>query len=208
MTALPAEAEQIIRECGELALAVAQVGASLRDVSLEEWRDTLRALEDADIGGIEDRLSSGQKSFFKSLAVSVEALPAQMQERYLKLAVLLEDVPAPLVVLKTLWKVNEAEGRRTARYFVDRSLATWEAVAPSRGIKLHDLQLDYVRARFEDQAALELIHGAVRLSAHVIACRPEEFGSQMVGRLLPHQGRDAVADVHQGACGRHHHGLG
>ena len=42
VTALPAEAEQIIRECGELAAAVAQVGASLRDVSLDEWRDTLR----------------------------------------------------------------------------------------------------------------------------------------------------------------------
>src|SRR5262249_37647612 len=67
VAALPTEAEQIIRSCGELALAVAQVGASLRDVSLEEWRDTLRALERADISGIEDRLPSGQKSFFKSL---------------------------------------------------------------------------------------------------------------------------------------------
>ena len=147
MTALPAEAERIIQACGELALAVAQVGASLRDVSREEWGDALRALEEADISGIEERLPNGQRSFFKSLGVSVEALPRQMQERYLKLAVLLEDVPAPLVVLQTLWKVNEAEGRRTARYFVDRSLATWEAEEPARGIKLHDLQLDYLRAR-------------------------------------------------------------
>ena len=40
--ALPPDAEQIIRECGELAAAVAQVGASLRDLSPEEWHDTLR----------------------------------------------------------------------------------------------------------------------------------------------------------------------
>ncbi len=200
---LPAEAAAIIQACGELAAAVAQVGASLRDASRDEWRDTLEALESADISGIEDRLPSGQKSFFKSLAVSVEALPARMQERYLKLAVLLEDVPAPLAVLRTLWKSNEAEGRRTARYFVDRSLAAWEAEDPARGIKLHDLQLDYVRARFEDRTALGLIHGAVRLSAHVIARRPEEFASQMVGRLLSHQASVAIAaflqDVAAGA---------
>ena len=204
VTELPADAEQIIRSCGELGRwrwhRWARVCGMCR---WEEWRDTLRALEVADISGIEDRLPSGQKSFFKSLAVSVEALPPQMQERYLKLAVLLEDVPAPLVVLQTLWKVNEAEVRRTARYFVNRSLATWEAGETARGIKLHDLQLDYVRARVEDQAVLQLIHGAVRLSAHVIARRPQEFGGQMVGRLLPHQGRDAVAafikDLAEGA---------
>jgi WD40 repeat protein len=203
VTALPAEADQIIRACGELAAAVAQVGAGLRDVSLDEWRDTLQALERADISGIEDRLPSGQKSFFKSLAVSVEALPAPMQERYLKLAVLLGDVPAPLVVLQTLWKVNEAEGRRTARYFVDRSLATWETAEPARGIKLHDLQLDYVRARCDDPTALQLILGALRLSAHVVARRPEEFAAQMVGRLLPHQRTGTVAaftrDLAEGA---------
>src|SRR5262249_55969629 len=106
---------------------------------------------------------------------------------------LLEDVPAPLVVLQTLWKVNEPEGRRTARYFVDRSLATCETGEPARGIKLHDLQLDYVRARFDDQAALQLIHGAVRLSAHVIGRRPEEFAGQMVGRLLAHQATGTIA---------------
>ena len=106
--ALPPEAGQIIEQCGDLALAVAQVGASLRDLSLAEWRDTLDALEHADISGIEERLPSGQRSFFKSLAVSVDALPAQMQDRYRKLAVLIEDVSAPLDRLRTLWKVNEA----------------------------------------------------------------------------------------------------
>jgi hypothetical protein len=103
----------------------------------------------------------------------MEALPVQMQKRYLKLAVLLEDVPAPVMVLQTLWNLNEAEGRRTARYFVDRSLAFWEDEAePAHGIRLHDLQLDYVRARFSDPASLQLIHGAVRLSAHVITKDP------------------------------------
>ncbi len=191
---LPAEADQIIKACGELAAAVAQVGASLRDVSRDEWRDTHEALERADISGIEDRLPSGQGGFFKSLAFSMDVLPAKMQERYLKLGVLLEDVPAPLPVLQTLWEANAAEARRTARYFVDRSLATCETGELAQGIKLHDLQLDYVRALFPDRQALDLIHGAVRLSANVIAQRPMEFASQIVGRLLAHEGIKAISD--------------
>ena len=158
---LPPEADAIIHACGKLAIAVAQVGSSLRDLSIAEWRDTLDALERADISAIEDRLPPGQRSFFKSLAVSVDALSPQMRERYQALAVLLEDVPAPLAVLRTLWNVSEPEARRTARHFVDRSLSTWERPAePEAGIRLHDLQLDYVRARFEDPAALRLIHEA------------------------------------------------
>jgi WD40 repeat protein len=199
MDTLPPEADQIIQECGELAAAIAQVGASLRELSPAEWRDTLEALEAADISSIEDRLPLGQQSFFKSLAVSVQSVPEHMQTRYLKLAVLLEDVPAPLVVLKTLWAVNEAEGRRTARYFVDRSLASWEdETDPRSGIRLHDLQLDYLRARFGDAAALQLIHGAVRLSASAIARKPAEYSSQLVGRLLPHRGIKAIAEFVSG----------
>jgi hypothetical protein len=193
--ALPPEADRIIQQCGDLALAVAQVGASLQDLSSAEWRDTLDALERADISAIEDRLPSGQMSFFRSLAVSVDSLPDQMQQRYRKLAVLLEDVPAPIAVLRTLWNVNEPDARRAARHFVDRSLGSWEQPAePARGMRLHDLQLDYVRARYEDQPALGLIHGAMRLAANVIAQRPEEFASQMLGRLLSPEATGAIAE--------------
>jgi WD40 repeat protein len=185
---LPLEADQIIRECGDLAAAISQIGATLSDVSPAEWRDTLQALQHADITAIEDRLPPGQQSFFKSLEVSFKALPEAMQTRYLKLAVLLEDVPAPLAVLQTLWQSREAEARQIARYLVDRSLAFWKDTAdPARGIRLHDLQLDYVRALFKDHDALALIHSALRNSAHVVANYPEEFASQMIGRLLPYK---------------------
>ena len=88
-------------------------------------------------------------------------------------------------------------------YFVDRSLASWETAEPERRIKLHDLQLDYVRACFKDQSALKLIHDAMRLGSNVIAHKPEKFASQLVGRLLPHEGMDAVEeftkDIAEGA---------
>jgi WD40 repeat protein len=193
VTELPAEADPIIAACGGLAAAVSQIGASLRDVSAAEWRDTLAALETVDTGAIEELLPPGQKSFFRSLAVSIQAVPADLQERYLKLAVLLEDAPAPLPILQTLWNVKEAEARRGARYFVERSLGTWEAAEdPSRGIKLHDLQLDYVRACYPHRETLPFIHGAVRLSAHIVQRDPWQFGSQVNGRLLLYRGRPGM----------------
>ena len=179
---LPREADLIIQACDGLAAAVAQIGASLREVSAPEWGDTLAALEKADIGAIEDRLPSGQESFFKSLAVSIQALSPEMQQRYRKLAILLEDVPAPLPVLETIWNANEAEARLSTRYFVERSLATWESAGePSRGIKLHDLQLDYVRALYPHRETLDLIHGSIRLSAHVIQDNPLQFAAAADG---------------------------
>jgi hypothetical protein len=56
---LPPEADQLIRQRGDLAAAVSQVGASLQDLSPDEWRDTLEALERADITGIEEPPSAG-----------------------------------------------------------------------------------------------------------------------------------------------------
>jgi hypothetical protein len=84
-----------------------------------------------------------------------------------------------------LWNVSEEEARRISRNFVDRSLAQSDSATES--IRLHDLQLDYVRARESDKEALDLIHDAMRLSSHVIARDPGQFASQIVGRLLFYQ---------------------
>jgi WD40 repeat protein len=191
---LPREADLIIERCNRLALAVAQIAASLREVPLIEWRDTLTALQHADVRAIEDRLPSGQTSFFKTLAVSFHALETARQQRYQKLAIMLKDVPMPLSALQTLWNVDEGEGRLTAKYFVERSLARWNDDAdPNRGIALHDLQLEYLRALVEDQDALQLIHGALGLSAGILRQNEDQFASQVVGRLIPYQANATIA---------------
>ena len=181
----PAESASIIEACGGLALALAQIGGSLRGLPAYEWRYTVDHLKNADISALQAQLPTGQDSFFKSLAVSLDAIRDEtLRERYRALAVLLEDVPAPLTVLRTLWAASESEARQTARYFVDRSLATWESDAdPAHGIKLHDLQLDYVRAGYPNQESLQLIHEATRLSSHVLQNNPEQYSSQLTGRL-------------------------
>lgn len=118
--------------------------------------------------------------------MSVEALDDRARARYLALAVLLEDMAAHPAVQQVLWDADEFECLETAEQFVSLSLAQRDDA--SGGIRLHDLQLDYIRAQYQDREALGLIHGAVRLSAHVIARDPEQFVSQMVARLLVHNG--------------------
>ena len=181
----PAESAAIIEACGALALALAQIGGSLRGLPVYEWRYTVDHLKNANISALQAQLHTGQDNFFKSLSVSLDAIPDEkLLDRYRTLAVLLEDVPAPLTILKILWSASEPDARQTARYFVDRSLATWESDAdPAQGIKLHDLQLDYVRAGYPNRQSLGLIHEATRLSSHVLANHPEQYSSQLAGRL-------------------------
>ena len=185
VTQLPVEADEVIGECGSLPLALSVVGAMLRNAVPKSWADTLDLLRKVDLSAIQEQLPDGQQSFFKSVEVSFHALAPQMQERYRVLALLPEDMAAPLPILEILWNVGEPEARRISRHFVDRSLAQRDGASES--IRLHDLQLDYVRAQHPDKDALALIHGAVRLSANVIGRDPSQFSSQLVGRLLPHQ---------------------
>src|SRR5436305_3860881 len=129
---------------------------------------------------------------FRSIQVSVDALPPDARRCYLALAVLLDDMPTAPYVQRTLWNLDEGAALETAEQLVGLSLAQREA--DHGGIRLHDLQLDYVRAQYPDQEALELIHGAVRLSSHVIESKPNQFASQLVGRLLPHRDSQAIRE--------------
>jgi hypothetical protein len=189
---LPPQAEAVIAECQNLPLALAMIGAQLRGKPAAHWDIVLGHLRHADLGQIKARFPEPHTTLFRAIQVSFEALreddPVAAQ-RYLALAVMLEDMAVAPAVQQTLWNVDEAEALETADRFVGLSLAQRDAAGD--GIRLHDLQLDYVRAQYPDPEALELIRGAVRLSAHVIEKDPPQFASQVVGRLLPY--RDAPA---------------
>ena len=189
---LPAVADEIIRECGRLPLALSVLGGMLRGKNTQYWADTLVRLRKADISSIRKQLPTGQETFFKAVETSFRSLEPEMQEQYKALAVLLEDMPAPLPILATLWNVDASDARLISNRLVELSLAQLEGATES--IRLHDLQLDYVRAQYADKEALYLIHGALRLSSNVIARDPDQFASQMVGRLLSYQDMPAIAD--------------
>ena len=188
--ALPHQAEAVIAECGNLPLALAMIGAQLRGKPAAHWDIVLGHLRRADLASIKARFPEPHTTLFRAIQVSVDALDSVPKKRYLALAVLLEDMTVAPAVQQTLWNVDEAGALETAEQFVGLSLAQRDAAGD--GFRVHDLQLDYVRAQYPNPEALELIRGAIRLSAHVIEKDPRQFASQVVGRLLSYRDDPAI----------------
>lgn len=184
-------ATEILAECKGLVLALAMIGAVLKSQPDREWADMVTDLKKARLKHIGKRPANyAYETLHASIAVSVDALYPDDKVRYLRLAVLLEDMRAPERLLQALWGGEERDVRRVARLFVDRSLARRDA---GNNIRLHDLQLDYIRGEHPDQAALALEHSALLLSQHIISFYPEQFASQMTEKLLAHKVQPGIA---------------
>ncbi|WP_200907187.1 NB-ARC domain-containing protein, partial [Ardenticatena maritima] len=144
---LPPAAREVATECGYLPLAMAMVGAFVRQ-NPESWERALRRLRKADLEKLR-RLFPGYEhpTLLAALEVSVAALPKWAHDRYLDLAVFPEDEAIPLDVLAAFWEprdLDEDDVLDLAETFVNRSLARWEE--QGRALRLHDLQHDYLRA--------------------------------------------------------------
>jgi WD40 repeat protein len=185
---LPHAADGLVKECGRLPLALSMVGAMLSGKPLPNWSRVLARLQQADLGKIRAQFPLyPHADMLRAIQVSVDALreeDAVNAQRYLALAVMLEDMAVAPAVQRTLWNVDQANAIETAERFVGLSLAQRDGDDGS--IRLHDLQLDYVRSQYPDRGALDLIHSAVRLSLHVLKNDARQFASQIIGRLLPH----------------------
>jgi WD40 repeat protein len=146
----------------------------------------IRLLREASLSRLAESAGYAHEMRMRAIQVSLEALLPQARDRYFALATELEDIPVPHAVRQTLWNTGELDALDTAMRLVDRSVAGPEG--DGGGIRLHDFQLGCIRAHWEDREPLALIHGAVRLSAHVVEKDASQFAAQMVGRLLPHEG--------------------
>ena len=188
---LPTIAGELIRECGRLPLALSMVGAMLRGKPPAMWQRIYDLLLHSDLERIKAQFPGyPYPNVLRAIQVSVDALDDTPRERYVALAVLPEEMAAAPQLQQCLWGVDEGEAVETAEQFVDLSLAQRDQ--PEGCIRLHDLQLDYVRAHYPDKEALDLIRGAVRLSSHVISRDPGQFASQMVGRLFQYREMPAI----------------
>jgi NB-ARC domain len=137
---LPSQADSLIRECGRLWLALSMIGAMLKGKPPAYWDLVLDLLGKADLEKIKAQFPDyPHSSLFRAIQVSVDALDPIACERYLALAVLLEDTPAHRTIQQTLWNVDDGEALETAEQFVSLSLAQREG--NSGAIRLHDLQL-------------------------------------------------------------------
>lgn len=184
--ALPAEARAVVRECGNLPLALAMIGALVRGRA-DRWAGALDRLRHADLDRIALQFPGyAYPDLLKAIQVSVDALPGAAQPRYLELAVFADDAGVPEAALEVLWGtagLDRADTQDLADLLVDRSLA-------QRGddgrLTLHDLQFDYVRRQVPDLAAL---HGRL-LDAYARRC-PDGWASgpddgYFFSQLVPH----------------------
>lgn len=144
-TSLPPIAAQIIHECGRLPLALSMVGAMLRGRPATYWNVVLEHLRNAALDKIRAQFPAyPYTDVLRAIQVSLDSLDATSRARYLALAALLEEMVAAPPVQQCLWGVHENQAAETAEQFVSLSLA-WRD-QPEGSIRLHDLQLDYVRA--------------------------------------------------------------
>jgi hypothetical protein len=178
-------AEDLVRECGGLPLALSMVGAMLRGKPSSLWKRAVELLRRADLDKIKAQFPHyPYTDILRAIQVSIDALDAGLRERYIALAVMPEDMAIAPEIQECLWGVDEVEAVDNAEQFVSLSLAQRDE--PEGSLRLHDLQLDYVRSQYPYKEALELIRSAVRLSSGTIRQDPSLFASQMVGRLLPY----------------------
>lgn len=149
LESLPVQADDVVKQCGRLPLALALSAAQIRDgVS---WQDLLDALHAADLAF----LDHPHGSVMKSLKVSVDALSPEDARQYLALAVFPADEVIPEAAVLTLWGHASGASERTVRKllttFERKALLRLDGEAPRRLVSLHDLQHDYLRAVTTDQ---------------------------------------------------------
>jgi WD40 repeat protein len=178
---LPVEAHRLIEECGNLPLALAMIGATVRHKP-HLWANVLDKLRTADLKGVEQEFPNyPYANLLRAIQVSVDALEPEAEDtlepaiearyrdlkaRYFDFAIFRESTPVPEAVLQAFWKaegLNEYGTQDVVEKLVDRSLAKRDEKGR---ITLHNLQFDYIRKQAGD---LPAIHNRL-LAAYNLNC--------------------------------------
>lgn len=145
---IPLEAHKVVRECGNIPLAIATQGALIRTNPVR-WNNILYRLRNTDVEKIGKKFPDyPYPNLIKALHISVETLDRTMQKAYLSLAIFPEDTLIPESVILRFWQAHSAlqlgpnESRDMIYSFLNRSLIQLDE---QNNIKLHDLQSDYIR---------------------------------------------------------------
>jgi len=150
--ALPEAAPEVAESCGDLPLALSLAGARVRDGAA--WEDVLAALRRGDL----EFLDHPYGSVFKSLRMSIDALPEDTARRYGELAVFPEDTEVPVSVVRRLWRhtggLDDGESRGLLRSLERKGLLYLTAEGAGENLSFHDLQRDFLRLIAEDLPAL------------------------------------------------------
>ena len=159
---LPAIANEVIKACGYLPLALKMIGSMVvkggsKGIDLEKrWQDALERLLNpellVEITG--EYRSDIPPTLFAALKVSIDDLDNDLCESYFSFAVFSDDAQIPEDVMLTFWK--PLEGRKVRdriNELVSRNLLK---KADNGSLTLHDLQFSYLRG--EAQERLKQLH--------------------------------------------------
>ncbi len=154
VSSLPLVARTIVTECGNLPLAIAIVGAILRD-NPHRIDYVLRRLTNADLAKLERKLPNyGYPNLLRAMSVSLEALDAETRAVYMGLAVFPPRTPLPEATLACYLESDGYDSYDTQEVvdrLVGRSLVRRVG---HRQIQLHDLQYAYVSGLCDDLEGL------------------------------------------------------
>jgi len=147
---LPRDARDVVKECGNLPLALAMVGAMVRGNS-DRWGNVLSKLRNAQLEKIGQKFSNYlYPDLLRAMKVSVDVLEPNLRARYFDLAVFSGNVAIAETVLETFWRpdgLNKFDVQDVTDALVARSLARRDEAGR---LTLHDLQRDYIRKQNED----------------------------------------------------------
>lgn len=185
---LPAEAHEVVRECGRLPLALAIVGAMVRD-SAYGWNSALHKLRSADLEKLRrDFPSYPYPDLLRAIRVGVDALWVEVQARYFDFGVFPEDTAIPEAVLQTFWRPLDYDVHAThdlLDLLANKSLMRRDTEGR---LTLHDLQFDYVRTQCGDRSAL---HNRL-VDAYASVCQDGWHSGPDDGYFFAHLGHHLV----------------
>ncbi len=149
---LPPEAAEVAKECDNLPLALAMVGAMVKGRPDDRWENVLHRLRTADLQKIRAEFRDyPYPNLMKAIEISTDGLAADQKRRYFDLAAFPEDEQVPEAALRVLWNLDRYDTQELIDLFVDRSLAELK----DGRLSVHDLQHDFMIKRAGD---LLMIH--------------------------------------------------
>lgn len=157
---LPKGADIILHECGGLPLALAMVGSALKGKPGDRWDDIGTELQTARIDEVKTPAieASRYNNLWGAIHISVAELGSKTQECYLDFAVFPDDVAIPEKTLMTFWHLRGMDAREV-RKTIEKLFEAALLMRDRGSVKLHDLQMDYVRLRVEkEQGDVSALH--------------------------------------------------
>jgi WD40 repeat protein len=141
---LSPDALEVAKECDNLPLALAMVGAMVKGRPDDRWGNVLHKLRSADLEKIQaEFMDYPYPNLMRAIEISTDDLGADQRKLYLDLAVFLEDEQVPEGALQVLWNTDRYDTQDLIDLFVDRSLATLK----DGRLSVHDLQHDFMTKR-------------------------------------------------------------